>query len=92
MGPLCRVECGLACTFLLNDFGDLFVFGHPKCQTLGLGLENNAVKKHIYKLRVPSQVVDIRVGVNFAVAVTQEGRVWQWGTLLEWDPCIGQAT
>lgn len=91
VGSLCRVECGLACTFLLNDYGELFVFGHPKSTTLGIG-SNSDHRRDAYKLKEPQQVVDFRVGTNFVVAVTSNGDVWQWGTFLEWDPCIAQAT
>lgn len=91
IGDVCRVECGLACTFLLNDFGEVFVFGNSTSPCLGLG---PGVSKFFLPVKLPAlqDIVDIRVGVNFVMAVNVDGGLWQWGTVLEWDPCILQAT
>lgn len=91
IGDICRVECGSGCTFILNDFGDVFVFGKSNSRCLGLG---PGVSPFFIPVKVPNlqSIIDIRVGVNFCMAVNVDGEVWQWGTVLEWDPCIMQAT
>lgn len=78
------MACGLGLTFLLNDRGDVFVFGTTESPaSVGLG---PSVKPFFVPRKIPGleRIVDIRVGVNFAMAVGFEGEVWQWGTILEW--------
>ncbi|POM82672.1 Myosin head (motor domain) family protein [Cryptosporidium meleagridis] len=84
LGRINSLSCGLGTTFMIGINGVVLVFGVAQNGILGLG-------KGVYSTKRPkilsniSRVSQISLGYNFALALTTNGEVYQWGQVPVWN-------
>ncbi|OII74997.1 myosin [Cryptosporidium ubiquitum] len=84
LGRINSLSCGLGTTFMIGINGVVAVFGVAQNGILGLG-------KGVYSTKRPkilsniSRVSQISLGYNFALALTTNGEVYQWGQVPVWN-------
>ncbi|KAJ1613757.1 myosin-like protein [Cryptosporidium canis] len=84
------LSCGLGTTFMIGTNGVVVVFGVAQNGILGLG-------KGVYTTKRPkilsniSRVAQISLSYNFALALTTNGEVYQWGQIPVWSEYLEKA-
>lgn len=75
------IQCGEEFSLCLSDVGDIFSFGRGKEGQLGHGnRESLNVPTKIASL-AHERVVQVAAGWQHSLALTDTGRVFQWGSL-----------
>ncbi|KAF8818153.1 myosin H [Cardiosporidium cionae] len=84
------VVCGVGVTYIVKDDGVVFSFGQTTNGQLGL----KTIRKPCNPRRIQelSRVKEIKCGPNLTLAVTNDEKVYEWGTFLFWDDTKGKCT
>jgi len=80
MGAVVRLACGDFHCLAVNEFGDVYAWGRGRSGQLGDGTRK-PVQKTPQKIEALDQerITDVACGSHHCLAVTQEGKVFQWG-------------
>jgi len=82
--PIVAVASGEAHTLFLSGYGDVFACGRGREGQLGLGQKFNEAAREPRPLEAlrPHHIARIACGGKHCVAVSSEGRAFEWGMLL----------
>lgn len=84
LGKINSLSCGLGTTFMIGMNGVVVVFGVAQNGILGLGRGVHTTKRPKILSNI-SRVTQISLSYNFALALTTNGEVYQWGQIPVWN-------
>ncbi|CAL7935973.1 unnamed protein product [Xylocopa violacea] len=86
-----RAACGAFHTLVVNEWGQLFSWGSNIYGQLGLNSKNvMECSPHMIKTLGTSVVVQIACGIEHALALTNNGELYSWGSNIEGQLGLGK--
>lgn len=90
-----QINMGYSHNLLLSKEGDLYAFGNNEYGQLGLGKKSSRISEVTLveiNLNSDEKIIDLQVGWNFSVILTNKGRVLTWGDNSIYQLGLGQTT